>query len=514
MASTPEQNRTPEEIEALCKTDLDFFASFCMPEVTESRWPPFYHQVWWLLIKQIHQLKIQIDKEYVGERINELFRFALGLPRGHAKTTFIKLLVAYCIIYGLIDFVLVVCASEPRAQDLMSDLADILSSDNVSKIYANWNMGLGKDTKELKTCRFGGRDVILAAIGSGTSVRGLNLKNKRPDLILFDDAQSKDNDDSPTERVRLLKWVVGTALKLRNPKRCAAIYIGNLYSETCILWMFHQSKYWSSLITGAILADGTALWSAIRSISSLKEEFEHDASVGEADTWFAEIQNDPRGAKRSLLPHGTVPEPPEGMNREDVIGAFITIDPAGNKKNSDDNVIAVHEVYPNWIIDVPAMTAEILDPESVIIKTIQYAIDYRVSVIFVEAVAYQQTLAFWMQKYLKSYGLEHSIEIVETHPGKASKLSRIRTWIGSLLDFKYILTSAAVRYKVLYQALDFNIEKTTNRDDILDCLAMGEMVKNKYPYKVKLNLVPGELEVLAHVQRNNTPIDRCTRRSI
>jgi len=503
---------TLEQTEELLRTDLDFWASFCMPDITSSKWPDFYKEVWAYMIKQLWVLKVQNDPDYTEERIGELFRFALGLPRGHAKTTFIKLLIVYAILYGLIDFLLVIGANEQRGQDILTDVSDILCSDNVAQVYGSWKSGLGKDAKDIKTCRFQGREIILAAIGSGTSIRGLNIKNKRPQFILFDDAQTQANDESPAEREKLMRWVVGTAIKLRDPVRCAVFWVGNMYSEECILYKFQKSKKWVSLVTGAILADKTALWPAIRTIESLMDEYEHDAEMGEADTWFAEIQNDPRGAKRGLLPDGFLPIPEE-IDHESRIGSFITIDPAGMKRNSDDNVIVVHNVYPDWKLDIPALTAKVMDPEAVIMQTISYVIDYRCSAIFVEAVAYQATLAFWMQKYIKAYHLDKAIEVIELPTGKANKLSRIRSWIKSLLAKISTISCMKVRSKVLFQAIQFKIDKTNNIDDILDCCSMQEAVKNKWQHKVHLTLAPGQTVSSAKVQTNNTPIDSRLRRS-
>jgi len=504
---------TLEQAEELNRTDLDFFASFCMPDVTTSAWPEFYKEVWLYMITQLYKLKHQRDPDYKDAQIGELFRFALGLPRGHAKTTFIKLLMVYCIIYGLIDFLLVIGANEQRGEDILTDVSDILCSDNVSQVYGSWKAGLGKDAKSIKTCRFNGREVILAAIGSGTSIRGLNVKNKRPQFILFDDAQTQANDESPAEREKLMRWVVGTAIKLRDPVRCAVFWVGNMYSEECILYKFHSSKKWASLVTGAILADRTALWPAIRTIESLMDEYEHDAEMGEADTWFAEIQNDPRGAKRGLLPDGNIPAPTIDIEEDLRLGSFVTIDPAGLKKNSDDNVITVHDVYADWKLNIPDLTARVLDPEAVIMQTINYVIEYRCSAIFVEGVAYQQTLAFWMVKYLAMYGLSDTVEVVELNPGKGAKLSRIRSWIKALLSGTSNISSPTVRSKVLFQAIQFKIDKTNNVDDILDCCSMGEMVKNKYQTKVHLTLEPGVVESKHRVQAHNTPINSRLRRS-
>ena len=496
------QEPTRDEVEHLCRTDLDFFASFCMPNVATAPFPEEYRELWIYLIAQIADLGFA-----------EIFRLALGLPRGHAKTTLIKLLVTYAILYSLADFLLVICATEDRAMDFLSDVDDILASTNVKQIYGSWEAAKGTDTKEKKTARFMGRDIILASIGAGTSVRGLNIKNIRPDFIVFDDAQTEKNDESPTERRRLLKWIVGTAIKLRSPKRCAVIYIGNMYSEECILNQLKKSPGWISFVTGAILADGSALFPAIKPIEALIEEYQHDASLGEADTWFAEVQNDPSNKIASLIVGGNLPLAPININPEEAIGAFLTIDPAGAKRTSDDNVIVGHTMFADDINIISQIDNGKYNPEEVIDKAVAMAMAINATHIFVESVAYQATLKFWMDKYLEKYGLHDTIAVLPVPFTKAAKTSRIRAWLKSVYADGYYILRMEDKNKLLYQGLAFKVDRTDNVDDILDCASMGTTVLGEY----KLMLIAAcPFHIIAHsarVRNNNTPLDNLRRRS-
>jgi len=80
-----------------CKTDLDMLAAILMPGVTSSKYPPYYHMLWHLFTT------LEMDS-------SKVFRFALGLPRGHAKTTFIKIMICYMVLYDRASFILMVCS--------------------------------------------------------------------------------------------------------------------------------------------------------------------------------------------------------------------------------------------------------------------------------------------------------------------------------------------------------------------------------------------------------------------
>jgi len=494
---------TPEQAVEACKTDPNFFSRFSMPEVHEYDIPEFYTEVWFFLLQRIIGVR---------DTLHSVFRFALGLPRGHAKTTFSKLLIAYGILFGLFDFVLIVGSSEDRAQDILDDIDGILGSDNVRKVFGDWNSprAVERDTREVKIRNFLGREVILAAVGAGTALRGINIRNRRPGFILLDDVQTKENDESPAERDRLLRWILATLLKSRDPKHCFIFYIGNMYSEQCILKQLQNNKMWTTLITGAILADGSALWPQLHPLDNLLEEYEHDSSLGKADIWFAEIMNDPQSVTQSLFPDGNIPDSPYAEDAElEVQASFITVDPAGFRSDSDDNVVVAHKL----VEDTPIITeirAGKWDPETTILEAIDCAIDNRSTYIGIESVAYQQTLKFWMELYLESYGLENNIEVIEIKPGIASKHSRIRAWVSNVLNNNYNVLRSVDRALILWQGIRYRAGKKNNQDDILDGCAFGDYMLNKHRDELEYSfgIVPGvSSDVKARVVSHNTPMD-------
>lgn len=482
-------NVSKEDVYARGRTDFNFFARLAVPEVMESDFPDFYVATFHMLVERHPQ------------DIGKIMRFALGLPRGHAKTTFIKIVIAWMIVYDLISFAVVVCANEDLAENLLSDVSDILSSDNMLQIYGDWERGLTVDTKGLKKCVYHNRNIILAAKGAGSSLRGLNLKHKRPDLIFCDDVQTKENDESEAERLKLRRWLVGTLFKIIAPRGNRYIfYVGNMYSDHCILYQFQQSPSWISLITGAILADGTPLWPELHSLDELMESFFHDEELGEADQWFAEVMNDPISAALSLLT-GEIPKPDFSEEMEGD-GFFITVDPAGFRETSDDNVIAVHGIYDGKGA-VIELDAGIKDPEQLIIRTLQLCLSHGASVIGIETVAYQQTLKFWMEKYIRDWEL-HGIEVVELSPKARTKESRIRAFVLELYARNYYLFST-VRAAFVWQAMKYKLGLKKNKDDILDCCAYALDMRNDFWHLIGNRKI--EQRALAHVavRTNNTP---------
>lgn len=473
------------------KVDINFFAALCMPEICIYPLPQFYVSIWKMLAQS---WETNQDK---------LLRFALGLPRSHGKTTFIKILICWFIVYDKISFALIVCANAELAEALLADIHDILSSPNITAIYGDWQAGLAIDSAETKKALYHGRAVVLVARGWKSGIRGLNLKNQRPDLIFCDDVQTRENDESPSERQKLLKELVGTIFKAIAPRKTRLIiYVGNMYSEECILNKFRQSDKWISMVTGAILSTGKPLWPELFSLEELKESYEHDAQLGLSDIWFAEVMNDPKSVANSLLPN-PLPECPISKI-DDPDGVFLTIDPAGFRKHSDDNVIVVHYKHNNKGY-VAASARGIMDPQELVKKAISMAISHGASLIGVEDTGYQQTLGFWLSYWLRELSIKN-ITVVPLKPHGRSKEARIRLFIQSLYSQSYYLLDPATRRDFIWQASLYKLGKSDNKDDLLDCVAYGEDVRNEYWHLLTNNkkntmALPPDCKVVG----NNTP---------
>jgi len=453
-----------EEVRLRCATDLDMFAALMLTGIPLVKFPPYYHNLWQLFTT------LEMDT-------SKVFRFALGLPRGHAKTSFIKLLICWLVLYNRAHFILMVCSTEPHSYNMMDDVDYMLSSPNVLHIWGNWKSGLVRDTKGLKRGKFNGKEVVLAALGAGTSVRGLNILNTRPDVIIMDDIQTKECAKSETENKALMEWLTGTLLKCRDMQRALLIYIGNMYNEDCVLNQLKLHPQWQSFVVGAILADWTTLWPEMFTVEQLINEYKHDNALGLGDVWYSEVMNIPVGGKLSLLPEGKLPDTPI-IDGEVPIGSFITIDPSGYRKDSDDTVIAGHCIYAPMHYRVEQIKASVMNPGECIQRALDMAAELKCSHIFVESVAYQQSLKWHLEEALR-VGSNLNVKVYEVKPSRRNKTSRIRAWIKTILEGSYSL-APRVRNTVMFQALAFKVERTDNKDDILDACAYGLDVRNDY----------------------------------
>ena len=460
-----------EEAKARGKVDFNFYAGLMLGEVYESPFPPFYLALANLCLSP-------------GSDPYTLLRFALGLPRGFVKTTFIKVITCYLIHYEFNDFILAVCATDLLAQNFIADIDSMLSDPKVESIYGMWSATKDSDNAKQKIGYMNGSRVVLAARGAGASVRGINIHHKRPNLIICDDIQTREGALSEAQNDALIEWFTGTLLKCLSKKGAnrKVIFLGNMYPGDCLLKILKDNSEWVSMVTGAILSDGESLWPELQPVHSLIAEYKHDEQMGKGHIWFAEVQNDPLDAKYRLL-SGPIPSSFDSLKGTAPDATFITVDPAGFRKNSDDNVIALHAVYDSIPVCV-SLTGGVWSPKETVKNIIITALENGVSIIGIESVGYQQSLKFWVEEFLKKMGLQNDILVVELKTNNKTKLSRIRDYISELMEGSAGMFSEP-RAAFSYYASLYKIDKSDNRDDYLDAPAYGKQLMTNYGHLLK-----------------------------
>lgn len=455
-----------ENIIESCKQSLDFFAGFMMPEIFKHHFPLVFTQLWALLLEKIHLIR-------------DFTKIVVGLPRGLGKTTLIKLFILYIVLFTDRHFVAIYSSREGLAENILSDVEDFLDIFNVKSVFGDWRLALETDTKQLLTFSFRGRDIIIVALGAGTSMRGMNLKNRRPDVMIFDDIQTEKCAQSEVESLALERWMVGTAMKARDNERCLYLYVGNMYpTKLCILAKLKHNPEWISFIAGAILADGTSIWEEMKPIKELYAELRSDISMGHPEIFFAEVLNDENAGRKAGIDFSKIPDVPyiEGVDLPE--GKFIIIDPASGKVQGDNVEILLVEVYDRkpvcrkFVIGKDGHNK--LSPGDTIKEAYKLALENNVPLIAVEDVAYQATLLYWFNVVAEQVGLQ-GIQIVPCSPRGKSKNSRILNTFKQLLAGEIYLHED-IRPSTYFEASQFDPTKTKNLDNKLDCIAYAQDV--------------------------------------
>jgi|JI10StandDraft_1071094.scaffolds.fasta_scaffold36703_3 hypothetical protein len=471
--SVKEGSYTREEVIDLAKISLDFLAGLCMPLVYQYAYPPVFLAVWDWLIEYAHKQR-------------DFSRLALGLPRGFGKTTLIKLYIVYCILFTKKKFILVLAANDNKAEAIIADVIDMLDEPNIKRTFGDWRVGMTKDSAQIKKFAFRGRTIILAALGSKGSVRGLNLKNERPDIIVFDDIQTREQADSQAESDALFRWLLGSAMKSKSPHGCLYIFLGNMYpTPHSILRKLKESSTWIKFITGAITEDGESIWEELQPIVQLLMEYKADEEAGHPEIFFSEVLNDEHASSLNTIDITKIKAmeidlsfPPEGK--------YIIIDPATNKPGANDTAIGLVYVYSGKPLLVK-LEAGVYSPLEAIKKAIIMATPEGCKAIFVESAAYQYTFLFWFNFILEQLGII-GIDLLELHNRGIPKNTRIKEGYKKLVA-KDIGVTSDIRPRVVSQFSDWNPLKTNNKDDILDIIGYMEKPLEEFPDVIAFDIL-------------------------
>lgn len=450
-----------------CRHNLDFLASLILVDIYEYGYPPLFHAVWQLICKEAADGK--------GKP-----KYALGIPRGFSKTVVLKLYVVWCVLFTQRHFILVVCNTATLAENFVSDVADMLSSNNIVTIFGAWNDDSKLENRTYKQVNFRGRDITIAALGAGSSLRGLNLKYRRPDVVILDDMQNRDQAKNPEIAAELLVWLVGTLMKACDPHTCIFIYVGNMYPfEGSILRKLKHSPDWLSFITGAILADGQSLWPEHRTIEDLLDELRTDTEMGHPEIFYAEVMNDETAGTVSGIDLSKVPICPPHLDHMYPQGGFVIIDPSlgKTKQKGDDCVITAFLLYDGIPVARKLLSSK-FDPYETIKKATELALEFNIGLIGVEGGAYQGSLVFWFNFVYQQLGVK-GIQVGELPVKQLAKNAKIREMLGLVLSGK-ILLHKEVRSAVFAQVSQWNPHTAKNVDGILDTLSYAYKMIEMY----------------------------------
>lgn len=460
------------QVQELSRTNLDFLAALVMPLIFRYCFPPVFKSIWTWLLSYIH-------------RERDFSQLAIGLPRGFGKTMLIKLFILYVVLFTKRKFILIICGTQTKANNIIADITAMLCESNVLKVFGDFRVGSITDRQELQRFGFRGRNIILMGAGAQSDIRGTTLENERPDLMVFDDIQTREDADSQVVSEKLETWMFGTAMKAKSPHGCLFIFIANMYpTKWSILRRLKSNPTWTKFIAGGILADGTSLWEELQPINQLIQEYANDLAAGRPEVFFAEVLNDENASVNNFIDIGKIPENPY---TDDAYcqGSYIIIDPATDKINADAVSIGYFEVFDEKDVATEIIEGR-LSPGETCEQAIRLALRRNCRLIAIESNAFQYVLGWIMRNMLTQYGIT-GIEVVEIYSGISSKNSRILTMFKQLLSGE-ILLHPTVRALVCSQIIQFNPLRRDNADGILDLLCYAPRVRQQFGEYIVSNL--------------------------
>lgn len=439
--------------------DPEFFGRFFFPKTCRQESPEFHLELDAALDDTEHR--------YVSAMIF----------RGGAKTSRLRLYVARRIAYGLSRTILFVGKSQEHAVKSLEWLQNAVS---YNKLYAG-TFGLKKGSKWTGTeiDIYHGTDEIpirVIALGITGSVRGVNVDDYRPDLIVVDDPCDEENTSTPEQRKKISDLFFGALAKSLAPASEAPhakmILLQTVLNSEDLISLTIRDPQWKSLVYGCFDEFGRSRWPLRFPTKVLQEEKEAHVARNQLSLWLREMECKVVSEETSAFLPGwlqywdTVPD--GGIT-------ILAVDPTPPPKDSanakisfkhDDSVIMVLRIFQGNVYVCEYYLTKSPDPQEFIAKIFELAGRWRCLNVAMETVLFQRILAHLLEREMLSRRQWLTIQKVED---RRKKETRIRQEVSA---------RASHRRLFVHRSMTEFIEQYTaypdvNHDDILDALTIG-----------------------------------------
>ena len=191
-------------------------------------------------------------------------RYAMAAPRGNAKTTWIMVLMLYCLCYRLKRFMIYITSTADLACDFLRELKNELETNTLLRRDFPQACGDGPIWRQdVITTR---NDIRVLALGAGSKIRGRKHHEWRPDAFFLDDLESDVHVVSIDQRNAMHKWLLRAVLAARGvASKCDFVASGTLLHFDSVLARLldrNKSPGWRSVKYQAVKrwADRADLW--------------------------------------------------------------------------------------------------------------------------------------------------------------------------------------------------------------------------------------------------------------
>jgi len=465
IAETPETvlQGTVAEARELLDRHPKFFLAKCYPDLTLDI-PDFHGE----LLEAMADPKIPY--------------LVCVCPRGFSKTMIARATAAKALMTGQSPFVVVINRNIKDATNSTREIWSIMNTPFFQQVYGRIEPVIERDGLGEYEFRQNGQYKVLLARGRDSALQGMNVHNMRPNLIICDDIeQAKDkNEDLKYEDTKA--WFFETMLFLMDEQNKRCIYIGNMNKKQSLIAELPTLSDWHSIVLSAIKKDGTALWEARFPLSKLLAEFRQYCEIGMKKEWLAQKMSRVDDETGGIIGADEI-EFHSGLYPDDIEYGCITIDPAiSDSSRADESVICVHG-WANRAWNLVACRHGVgMDPIKLLSTAISMALQFRIRLVCIEAVAYQKALIPLMDRELATRGLTGDI-IVKPIASRSSKASRIDAWVSMLRNHTYRL--ARTDWAILDQLNTYVVNSKNCHDDRIDCCAMITMAAQSYRHLMR-----------------------------
>lgn len=454
MVDESPQELTPQQAVELGAHSLTMFGKLFLPRTFRQESPSFH--------------------EAIGNALYSTNRYnAIEVFRDGAKTTLLRAFTLQRISYAISRTIMYVSVSQPHAILSVRWLKRQIQHN--TRVTQTFGLRPGeKWSDEIAEIWHGVEDTPITVLAAGVTgqIRGFNIDDYRPDLIIIDDVLNEENTATPEQRRKMLALLDGALLNSLAPATesplAKAVFLQTPFHREDAIETYMNDPQWHGLRFGVFDEEGNSRWESRYPKETLLAEKAAAVRRGAYAIWMREKEcKIVKGEHKAFNVENLqfFDAPPKGMY------VVIAIDPASSeKKSADDNAIVVLGFKGVNVYLLDYHLAKGMMPDATAARFFEFVMMYRPAKATVEVTSYQRVLKWYIEQEMVKRRLFIPIDAVDEK--RRSKNDRIIQALAGLVSYKYFNIRSAHR-ELISQMDDFNPETKDNADDLLDACAIA-----------------------------------------
>ena len=459
----PLEDLTPEEILYLSAEDSEFFGRFFFPKTCRQKSPDFH--------KEMDRVMEDPRNRYVSFQVF----------RGGAKTTKLRLFAAKRIAFAISRTILIVGKSQDHAAKTLEWLMKAIEFNKAYATFFRLKKGFKWNSTELEIINesAGGVRIRVLAMGITGSIRGLNIDDHRPDLILLDDPVDEENAATTEQRDKVENLLYGALMKSlapasESPDACLVLAQTPLHPED-ISEKSAKDPAWAFVRFSCFNEKGESQWPDRWTTEELLREKQSHIERNLLPLWLREMEctlvtEQYSAFKREWLIEA--PYVPEGGII--LMGIDPTPPPKDNlvkQKNRklDDAVICIIKYVAGNVYICETWHAKSPDPEEFANAFFSLAGKWRPFKIGIETILFQRMLKWYLEREMVQRRQFYTLIPVEDKRQKEVRIIQTISRYASNGRLHILPGMSELRE----QFYTFQQNATGQRDDFLDALSIA-----------------------------------------
>lgn len=239
----------------------------------------------------------QLHREIISAMDAGHKKIVVAAPRGMGKTALAHLEVMYGILFGGYTFITYITNSADSAILQCENIKwELRTNPFVKKLWGDISTNIDDPDVDVsfstKAWVAFGKTLVLPR-GMGQQMRGLNYHNHRPELIVIDDLEKREEIHNPEIRAKIHNWFSADVEKCIDQYRgnYRFLYIDTLKHEDSLLQRLLDSPDWYSLRLELCDDNGNTNIPELFSTEECIEEIERHRRNGELHIFLMEYRN-------------------------------------------------------------------------------------------------------------------------------------------------------------------------------------------------------------------------------